>query len=140
MIEGIKGDNVEAWWSLVQEYLITALKYGLGEYSIGDIKSACKSKDMQLWVKMGKEVKGAFVTKIAKYPQKNLLCVILLGGGEIFGDRNFQLIEESEGLLTRFAKEKNCDYIQLFGRRGWIKKMNKLNYDHSRVVLTKEID
>jgi len=139
LIEGIKGDNIEAWWPLVQEYLISALKYSLGEYSIGDIKSACKSKNMQLWVEMGKKAEGACVTKINQYPQKKVL-VVLLAGGEIFGDRNFQLIEESEGLLTRFAKEKNCDYIQLFGRRGWIKKMNKLNYDHSRVVLTKEID
>ena len=94
---------------------------------------------MQLWVEMGKKVEGACVTKINQYPQKKVL-VVLLAAGEIFGDRNFQLIEESEGLLTRFAKEKNCDYIQLFGRRGWIKKMNKLNYDHSRGVLTKEID
>ena len=72
MIEGIKGESVEAWWPLVEEYLNSALKHGLGEYSIADIKSACKSKDMQLWVKVGKKAKGAFVTKIAKYPQKNL--------------------------------------------------------------------
>ena len=67
MIEGIKGENVETWWSLVEEYLNTALKYSLGEYSIDDIKNLCISKDMQLWVKFDKEVQGAFVTKINKY-------------------------------------------------------------------------
>ena len=80
MIEGIKGENIEAWWSLVQEYLITALEYGLGEYSIGDIKKSCKSKNMQLWVKMNGNVEGALITKISKYPQKNILCDLLLGG------------------------------------------------------------
>ncbi len=134
MIEGIKGDNVEAWWSLVQEYLITALKYGLGEYSIGDIKSACKSKDMQLWVKMGKEVKGAFVTKIAKYPQKNLLCVILLGGDEFQEWR-----DEADALLNAFGKENNCEYIELFGRKGWGRALKDIDYKEITRLFAKEI-
>ena len=138
MIEGIKSDSVEAWWSLVEEYLISALEQSLGEYSIEDIKEACKSKDMQLWAEIGKEVEGALVTKINNYPQKKVF-VMMLAGGKVFADNNFKIIEESEELLTRFAKEKGCTYIQLFGRRGWVKKMNKLQYKHNRVVLTKEI-
>jgi hypothetical protein len=134
LIEGIKGDNVEAWWPLVQEYLITALKYGLGEYSIGDIKSACKSKDMQLWVKMGKEVKGAFVTKIAKYPQKNLLCVILLGGDEFQEWR-----DEADALLNAFGKEHNCEYIELFGRKGWGRALKDIDYKEITRLFAKEI-
>jgi hypothetical protein len=134
LIEGIKGENVEVWWSLVQEYLITALKYGLGEYSIGDIKSACKSKDMQLWVKMGKEVKGAFVTKIAKYPQKNLLCVILLGGDEFQEWR-----DEADALLNAFGKEHNCEYIELFGRKGWGRALKDIDYKEITRLFAKEI-
>ena len=134
MIEGIKGENIEVWWSLVQEYLITALKYGLGEYSIGDIKSACKSKVMQLWVKMGKEVKGAFVTKIAKYPQKNLLCVILLGGDEFQEWR-----DEADALLNAFGKENNCEYIELFGRKGWGRALKDIDYKEITRLFAKEI-
>jgi len=134
LIEGIKGENVEVWWSLVQEYLITALKYGLGEYSIGDIKNACKSKDMQLWVKMGKEVKGAFVTKIAKYPQKNLLCVILLGGDEFQEWR-----DEADALLNAFGKEHNCEYIELFGRKGWGRALKDIDYKEITRLFAKEI-
>ena len=93
---------------------------------------------MQLWAEIGKEVEGALVTKINNYPQKKVF-VIMLAGGKVFADNNFKIIEESEELLTRFAKEKGCTYIQLFGRRGWVKKMNKLQYKHNRVVLTKEI-
>jgi len=134
LIEGIKGDNIEAWWPLVQEYLISALKYSLGEYSIGDIKSACKSKDMQLWVKMGKEVKGAFVTKIAKYPQKNLLCVILLGGDEFQEWR-----DEADALLNAFGKEHNCEYIELFGRKGWGRALKDIDYKEITRLFAKEI-
>ena len=134
MIEGIKGESVEAWWPLVQEYLITALEHGLGEYSIGDIKESCKSKDMQLWVKMDREVQGAFVTKIAKYPQKNLLCVILLGG-----DKFQEWRDEADALLNAFGKEHNCEYIELFGRKGWKKMLADIDYNEITRLFAKEI-
>ena len=134
MIEGIRGENIDAWWHLVQEYLITALEYGLGEYSIGDIKKSCKSKDMQLWVKFDTEVRGAFITKIAKYPQKNLLCVILLGGDEFQEWR-----DEADALLNAFGKEHNCEYIELFGRKGWGRALKDIDYKEITRLFAKEI-
>ncbi len=134
MIEGIKGDSVEAWWPLVEEYLITALEYGLGEYSIGDIKNSCISKDMQLWVKIGKGTKGAFVTKIAKYPQKNLLVVILLGGDEFQEWR-----DEADAVLNAFGKQHNCEYVELFGRKGWGKMLKDIDYKEVTRLFAKEI-
>ena len=134
MIEGIKGESVEAWWPLVEEYLNTALEYSLGEYSITDIKNACISKNMQLWVKPGKETKSAFVTKIAKYPQKNLLIVILLGGDEFQEWR-----DEADALLNAFGKENNCEYVELFGRKGWGKVLEDINYKEQTRLFAKEI-
>ncbi len=135
MIEGIKGESVEVWWPLVEEYLIAALKHGLGEYSITDIKSACKSKNMQLWVKIDKEVQGAFVTKISKYPQKNILCVLLLSGKEFMTWRN-----EADALLNAFGKENNCEYVELFGRKGWGKVLKDINYKEQTRLFAKEIN
>ena len=134
MIEGIKGESVEAWWPLVEEYLNTALKYSLGEYSITDIKNACISKNMQLWVKIGKQAKGAFVTKIAKYPQKNLLIVILLGGDEFQEWR-----DEADALLNAFGKQNNCEYVELFGRKGWGKMLKDIDYKEVTRLFAKEI-
>lgn len=134
MIEGIKGESVEVWWPLVEEYLITALEYGLGEYSIGDIKNSCISKDMQLWVKIGKGTKGAFVTKIAKYPQKNLLVVILLGGDEFQEWR-----DEADAVLNAFGKQHNCEYVELFGRKGWGKMLKDIDYKEVTRLFAKEI-
>ena len=134
MIEGIKGENVETWWSLVEEYLNTALKYSLGEYSIDDIKNLCISKDMQLWVKFDKEVQGAFVTKISKYPQKNILCVLLLGGKEFIKWR-----DEADALLNAFGKQNNCEYVELFGRKGWGKMLKDIDYKEVTRLFAKEI-
>jgi len=134
LIEGIKGESVEVWWPLVEEYLNTALEYSLGEYSIDDIKNACISKNMQLWVKVGKQTKGAFVTKIAKYPQKNLLIVILLGGDEFQEWR-----DEADALLNAFGKENNCEYVELFGRKGWGRMLKDIDYKEVTRLFAKEI-
>ena len=134
MIEGIKGESVEVWWPLVEEYLITALEYSLGEYSIDDIKNSCISKDMQLWVKLGKQTKGAFVTKIARYPQKNLLVVILMGGDEFEEWR-----DEADALLNAFGKQHNCEYVELFGRKGWGKMLKDIDYKEVTRLFAKEI-
>jgi len=134
LIEGIKGESVEVWWPLVEEYLNTALEYSLGEYSIDDIKNACISKNMQLWVKVGKQAKGAFVTKIAKYPQKNLLIVILLGGDEFQEWR-----DEADALLNAFGKQHNCEYVELFGRKGWGKMLKDIDYKEVTRLFAKEI-
>ena len=135
MIEGIRSENIEGWWPLVQEYLIAALKYGLGEYSIEDIKKSCKLKNMQLWVNFNKEgVQGAFITKVSVYPQKNILCVLLLGGNEFMKWR-----DEADALLNAFGKEKNCEYVELFGRKGWGKILKDINYEEQTRLFAKEI-
>jgi hypothetical protein len=135
MIEGIRSENIEGWWPLVQEYLIAALEYGLGEYSIEDIKKSCKSKNMQLWVNFDREgVQGAFITKVSVYPQKNILCVLLLGGNEFMKWR-----DEADALLNAFGKEKNCEYVELFGRKGWGKVLKDINYEEQTRLFAKEI-
>ena len=135
MIEGIRSENIEGWWPLVQEYLIAALEYGLGEYSIEDIKKSCLAKNMQLWVNFNKEgVQGAFITKVSVYPQKNILCVLLLGGNEFMKWR-----DEADALLNAFGKEKNCEYVELFGRKGWGKVLKDINYEEQTRLFAKEI-
>ena len=90
---------------------------------------------MQLWVKIGTEVEGAFVTKISKYPQKNILCVLLLGGKEFMKWR-----DEADALLNAFGKENNCEYVELFGRKGWGKVLKDINYKEQTRLFAKEIN
>ena len=90
---------------------------------------------MQLWVKFNKEgVEGAFITKISKYPQKNLLCVILLGG-----DKFQEWRDEADALLNAFGKENNCEYVELFGRKGWGSMLRELDYKEITRLFAKEI-
>lgn len=134
MIEGILSKDVDTWWPYCEEYLIAALSYGLGEYSIDDIRSACKSKNMQLWLNLSHKVEGAFITKVAEYPQKNMLVVLLLGG-----DNFKEWKDEADKLLLAFGKENKCEYVELFGRKGWARELKDIDYKEQTRIMTKEI-
>ena len=90
---------------------------------------------MQLWVNFDREgVQGAFITKISNYPQKKILCVLLLGGNEFMKWR-----DEADALLNAFGKENNCEYVELFGRKGWGKMLKDINYKEVTRLFAKEI-
>ncbi len=134
MIEGILSKDVDVWWPYVKEYLSSALEQSLGEYSLEDIRNACKEADMQLWIKTDKDVLGACVTKINTYPQKKILVLLLLGGKGFI-----EWTDEGNVLMSSFAKENNCDYLQVFGRKEWTRRLKELKYKNNNVILTKEI-
>lgn len=134
MIEGILSKDIDMWWGYVDEYIKSALEYGIDEYTSDDIRELCKNKQMQLWIKFDKNVQGAFVTQILKYPQMNILLVLLLSGKEFKIWRN-----ETDELLQRYGKENDCKYIELFGRKGWGNYLKDINYKEQVRVYSKEI-
>jgi hypothetical protein len=135
MIQGITSGFVEPAWEYAEEYIVDALKHGIGEYLPEDIKQACKEQRMQLWIKYeDEEVKGAFVTQILNYPQMKILLVLLLGGNDFIKWR-----DEVDEVLLKFGKEHNCKFVEFFGRKGWTKFLKDINYKEQVRMLSKEI-
>jgi hypothetical protein len=89
---------------------------------------------MQLWVKIGTEVEGAFITKIV-YTHKRIYYVSLLLGGKEF----MTWRDEADALLNAFGKENDCEYVELFGRKGWGKVLEDINYKEQTRLFAKEI-
>ena len=135
MIAGIESREVDKWWSRVDGYITQALSYGLGEYSSEDIKELCKNQQAQLWL-FGdeKELQGAIVTQIHKYPQFPVLLVLLLGGKNL--DKH---IEEIVDVLSRFSKDKDCKHMEVFGRKGWGNYLKDFKVKEIARIFSKEI-
>ena len=135
MIYGVKSGEVDNWWFLVEKHIKAALKYGLDEYTSEDIKELCKKQEMQLWVYGSpEELKGCFVTQILNYPQMKILLVLLLAG------KDFKKhLEEVYELLNRFGKDKDCKFMEIFGRKGWGSYLKDLEVKEKVRMYTKEI-
>ena len=134
MIYGVSSREIDSWWDLAEGYVTSALDYGIGEYTSDDIKEACQQQRMQLWMFGGDEVEGCFVTQMLDYPQLRVLLVLLLGGNDFDNYKG-----EVDELLNRFGKDKDCSYIEFFGRKGWGNFLKDLEYKEQVRMFSKEI-
>ena len=135
MIHGIQSKDVNDAWQYAEEFIVDALKHGIGEYLPEDIKLMCQDRRMQLWIKWGdKGPIGAFVTQILNYPQLNVLLVLLLGGKTFLEWKT-----EIDEILVGYGKEHNCKYVEFFGRKGWKNYLKDINYNEQVRMFAKEI-
>lgn len=84
-----------------------------GGYSELDVFSLVETNDMQ---SHGIKGKCGFITQILQYPQSRVLLV-LFGGGRDFDEWKNEIWDYFEG----YARENNCDEVQMMGRLGWTK-------------------
>jgi hypothetical protein len=47
--------------------------------------------------------------------------------------------DEADALLNAFGKENDCEYVELFGRKGWGKVLEDINYKEQTRLFAKEI-
>jgi hypothetical protein len=135
MIHGIQSKDVNDAWQYAEEFIVDALKHGIGEYLPEDIKLMCQDRRMQLWIKWNdKGPIGAFVTQILNYPQLNVLLVLLLGGKTFLEWKT-----EIDEILVGYGKEHNCKYVEFFGRKGWKNYLKDINYNEQVRMFAKEI-
>jgi hypothetical protein len=135
VIHGIQSKDVNDAWQYAEEFIVDALKHGIGEYLPEDIKLMCQHQRMQLWIKWSdKGPIGAFVTQILNYPQLNVLLVLLLGGKTFLEWKT-----EIDEILVGYGKEHNCKYLELFGRKGWKNYLKDINYNEQVRMFAKEI-
>lgn len=91
-----------------------AAKYTYGRFEAEDIKEGLSNKDQQLWIAFDDSIKGAVITEIIQYPRMRTLVMHFTGGKELQSWKDPML-----NTLQSYAKDKGCDSIESYGRRGW---------------------
>jgi hypothetical protein len=119
LLRGVKNFEIGLVWPYVSVFLEKALRYSDGKYNLDDIYNALCLRDMQLWLGFddGKLV-AVCVTQIVTFPRKKILFLLLASG------INFKKWQHLTHDMVAFAKENNCDAVELYGRPGW-EKMGK---------------
>ncbi len=82
--------------------------------------------------KDSKEFVTAYTTCIAFYPHHKVCRIITLGGSKLS-----EWYNDSITYVENYAKEEECDYMEVFGRKGWVKIMK--GYKEECVVLRKQL-
>lgn len=126
----MSGQSVKMVWALIEPYLIEAIKFSDGKYSLPGIEKMLLEKHAILFfVTKENEVHGVLVLKINEYEKSKRACLFLLAGKEL---HDWICFLET---IKKWVKDAGCDALELFGRIGWEKKLNKFGFEKTHVVM-----
>ena len=126
-------EEVPKLWKKVLPQIERCVPHSEGEMESPDFYVALVDGEMQLWIAVeDEEVIASMVTQIIPYPQKKVLRIIAIAGGDM--DKWFHF----EPDLEEFAILMGCTSLEAWGRKGWKKILT--DWKDSYVVYTKELD
>ena len=109
---------VSAIWDQVEPILGKSLSTAHGRYTMKSILREIVNFEQHLWIVFDddKKIIAALTTRFVNYPDKRLLAGQFLGGEKIMQWRDSML-----ETLERWAKDNNCDGVEMTGRKGFTK-------------------
>ena len=126
----------------VSHLLKKALEYNDGEYLIEDIYSSLLDGRLTLWVGCSEEDKRivfAGTTTIIEYPQYSVLEIVHIGAENNKFIRCIKDMWGKDSELMKYIKLNNLKRVEILGRSGWLKALNKVGFKKSYTALTKDI-
>lgn len=132
----IPTELVEHVWPEVAPIMARAVPSSGGRYTINDIYAECLSGAQHLWVAFDerKNIIGCLTTRVVVYPQKRMLA-----GQFCAGVQMNQWQTEMLATLDSWAKDNDCAGLEMTGRFGWTRVLNKYGWRHQYNVYEKDI-
>lgn len=142
MIEIVRLSEKDAiyYWSGIKDLIQKGLDRTDGEYSVENYKEYIECEYWQLWIALDtatQNIKAIAITEIIEYPNFNELLIRLIAGQ----DRKIWMnLVNQQNTFIDYAIKNNCKRLVMNGRKGWLKVLNKLNWNEGYTVMTKEIN
>lgn len=133
----VSPDNVGAVWPMFKEYAERVLPLTRKRRCATQFLLDLMKNFEMLWVVMNDDGKivGFCTSAITKYDSVKLLQVRMLGG-----DFFSEWIDDMHERLETFAKDNGCDGLELIGRRGWVRKLERFGWREAFVTVEKRFD
>ncbi len=111
-------------WDDIVPLLDKAMEYEDGKYSVDDVRDFVADNKAQVWVAIqSSHVLGVAVTQVVDYPQKSMLLILCLAGK--YFDLWDNIVRDH---LVPYAIGYDCDGIEFYGRKGWIRRAAHLGF------------
>ena len=131
---GVPSHGVDEVWEQCESFIKLAYEKGQAEMTTEDIYHFCKDQKMQLWIVHERaRIKAVVTTEIVDYPRKKVCRIVTLGGAGI--DKWINCIS----VIEEWALSYDCVAMETFCRKGFIKKLEKYDYEQIYAVLGKEL-
>lgn len=125
-------DDIDHVWDKVKDLIAKTSDEVLNE---DDIYQYLIDGTYRLFIiieKKDNEFVTAYTTCFAYYPHHKACRIVTLGGSKLDEYYQYSITQVEE-----WAKEEECDFMEVFGRRGWAKIMK--DYKEECVLLRKHL-
>ena len=140
MISLVPNEYLHLVWDRAREHLLRFEKRAGGNCTVDDLGRRILNDEQQLWIMFDedKEICGALVTQMWRYPRKKVMEIVACGGGDSKNQLDDYLYESMK-VLEDFARTNDCDVMRVEGRKGWAKALKPYKFEQPAIVLEKEI-
>jgi len=127
-------EELPVCWHLFVPLVVRALMRGEGSYNLRDVNLMLLTGQWQLWShgRKAEEPESICITQVADFPRQRKLIVTHVAGNEAAFLENLHLVSD-------YAKSRECQRIEAYARKGWLRKLPDGWYSKS-VILVKELD
>ena len=124
-IFAVKSYEIDKVWGKIKPLIYETLRYADGKYTVEKIKGCLNRKEMQLWLAglNEKDIDAYAITQVVNYPSKCVLLILFAAGKA--SDNWLHFIED----LKKYAQLQGCSAIEIYGRKGWEKKLKPFGYE-----------
>jgi hypothetical protein len=134
-IRPVLSTQLGTFWRDLEGFVTDALHYADDALASEDIRKLCESRDMQMWVAiLDDQIQGAATTEVVQYPRRKMVRVVTLAG-----DRFPEWRDDMDRALQAFAERVGANGIEIYGRKGWEKRLDDLGYKPKGVRYAKEL-
>lgn len=127
--------HVPQVWPLCEGMIEKAVDYANGRVTTRGIYDRLLDRDLQLWcVIRDDEILAACITKVSRFPAVKSCCIMYAGGTEL--DSWMSRILDT---VETWAKELECDVLEVNGRRGWVRKLKDQGFREISVTVEKRL-
>jgi hypothetical protein len=135
-------DKVGAAWPRVLTLLEPAFAMAPGRFVSDDILNAVAKGTMQLWVVYrsadstyrSEDIVASFTTKIYNVARARICVIEWAGGAEME-----RWVDDVIATVENFAKDCSCQRIEINGRRGWKKFVERHGWRFHSICYEKEL-
>jgi len=116
--------DVLAQWPIIKPHIDSALAHSVGEITTFQLFQQAMSGKVHVWVYLDQHAQITVVssTRFLQYDNCKSLQIMTCGGSVA----DWEKTQSGHSIFEQFAKENKCQNIQIWGRKGWVKRMEKV--------------
>jgi hypothetical protein len=135
VIELLTPEKFDTYWGQIEQQLDTIPHVWEMCWTKDFIRDAAMSGRFQCWT-IGSPtlIHGVAFSQIAVYPARSIFQVLIL-----FGAGMDDAVETIDAVLSKFAFERGCEYVEVSGRPGWEQRLKHMGFKKISTTLSKQL-